>query len=77
MLAELFMLRMESIARSINPRGANNSDIRFVPIKLPRQLQRTPPRRLPRTVEPRSYAKSRGLGTCRRCGERRWPESLS
>jgi hypothetical protein len=35
MLAELFMLRMESIARSINPQGTNNSDTRFVPIKLP------------------------------------------
>jgi hypothetical protein len=35
MLAELFMLRMEAIARSINPQGATSSDTRFVPIKLP------------------------------------------
>jgi hypothetical protein len=34
MLAELFMLRMEAIARSINPQGATSSDTRFVPIKL-------------------------------------------
>jgi hypothetical protein len=35
MLAELFMQRMEAIARSINPQGATSSDTRFVPIKLP------------------------------------------
>jgi hypothetical protein len=34
MLAELFMLRMEAIARSIT-QGATSSDTRFVPIKLP------------------------------------------
>jgi hypothetical protein len=34
MLAELFMLRMEAIARSISPQGATSSDTRFVPIKL-------------------------------------------
>ncbi len=34
MLAELFMMRMEAIARSINPQGAISSDTRFVPIKL-------------------------------------------
>ena len=31
MLAELFMMRMEAIARSIDLRGANNSDNRFAP----------------------------------------------
>ena len=35
MLAELFMLRMEAIARTINPQGATISDTRFVPVKLP------------------------------------------
>jgi hypothetical protein len=35
MLAELFMLRIEAIARAINPQGATSSDTRFVPIKLP------------------------------------------
>ena len=34
MLAELFMLRMEAIARTISPQGATSSDTRFVPIKL-------------------------------------------
>jgi hypothetical protein len=34
MLAELFMLRMEAIARAINPQGTTGSDTRFVPIKL-------------------------------------------
>ena len=34
MLAELFMLRMEAIARSIDPKSATSSDTRFVPIKL-------------------------------------------
>jgi hypothetical protein len=35
MLAELFMLRIEAITRSINALGANNSDTRFVPVKPP------------------------------------------
>ena len=43
MLAELFMLRMEAIARSINPHGTNNSDTRFVPIKLPMPGTRNSP----------------------------------
>jgi hypothetical protein len=43
MLAELFMLRMEAIARSINPKGINNSDTRFVPIKLPTQAAKNSP----------------------------------
>jgi hypothetical protein len=43
MLAELFMLRMEAIARSINPHGTNNSDTRFVPIKLPTPIAKNSP----------------------------------
>jgi hypothetical protein len=35
MLAELFMLKLEAIARSSNPQGNTSSDSRFVPIKLP------------------------------------------
>jgi hypothetical protein len=42
MLAELFMLRMEAIARSIKPLGAN-SDTRFVPIKLPTPVTKNSP----------------------------------
>jgi hypothetical protein len=43
MLAELFMLRMEAIARSINPQSTNNSDGRFVPIKLPASVTKNSP----------------------------------
>jgi hypothetical protein len=43
MLAELFMLRMETIARSINPHGTNNSDTRFVPVKLPTPVTKNSP----------------------------------
>ena len=43
MLAELFMLRMEAIARSVNPHSTNNSDTRFVPIKLPMPVTRNSP----------------------------------
>ncbi len=35
MLAELFMLRIESIVRATSSQGATSSDTRFVPIKLP------------------------------------------
>ena len=35
MLAELFMMRIEAMVRANNPQAANNSDTRFVPIKLP------------------------------------------
>jgi hypothetical protein len=35
MLAGLFMLRIEAMVRASNARGGNNSDDRFVPIKLP------------------------------------------
>lgn len=34
MLAEAFMLKLEAIARSSNPRGTR-SDNRFVPVRLP------------------------------------------
>jgi hypothetical protein len=43
MLAELFVLRMEAIARSTNPQGANNSDTRFVPIKLSTPVTKNSP----------------------------------
>jgi len=35
MLAELFMLRIEAIARTTNQQTGGSSDSRFVPIKLP------------------------------------------
>jgi hypothetical protein len=35
MLAELFMLRLEAIARNTNQQGTTSSDTRFVPVKLP------------------------------------------
>jgi hypothetical protein len=43
MLAELFMLRIEAMARASNPQGANNSDTRFVPIKLPAPVAKNSP----------------------------------
>ncbi len=43
MLAELFMLRMEAIARTINPQGATSSDTRFVPARLPAAPVKTSP----------------------------------
>jgi hypothetical protein len=52
MLAELFMLRMEAIARSINPLGTSNSDTRFVPLKRPTPVTKNSPRQRPRTIDP-------------------------
>jgi hypothetical protein len=43
MLAELFMLRMEAIARSIDPKGTKSSDSRFVPIKLSTPVTKNSP----------------------------------
>ena len=34
MLAEIFMLRLETIRRACKPATSTSSDIRFVPIKL-------------------------------------------
>jgi hypothetical protein len=35
MLAELFMLKLEAIARSSNNQGGTSSASRFVPVKIP------------------------------------------
>lgn len=43
MLAELFMLRIEAMVRANNARGRNNSDTRFVPIKLPTPVTKNSP----------------------------------
>ena len=42
MLAEVFMLKLEAIARSSNPQGPN-SDNRFVPVKLPAPVAKNSP----------------------------------
>ena len=42
MLAEVFMLKLEALARSSNPQSAN-SDTRFVPVKLPTPVAKNSP----------------------------------
>jgi hypothetical protein len=43
MLAEVFMLKLEAIARSANPQGSANSDTRFIPVKLPTPVAKNSP----------------------------------
>ena len=43
MLAELFMLRIETTVRANKTKGGNNSDARFVPIKLPTPVTKSAP----------------------------------
>jgi hypothetical protein len=46
LLAELFMLRIDAMVRASNPQNGNNSDARFVPIKLPTPVTKNSPARL-------------------------------
>jgi hypothetical protein len=43
MLAELFMLRIEAMMRASNAQNGNNSDTRFVPVKLPTPVAKNSP----------------------------------
>ena len=41
MLAEIFLIRLETMLRAANATPATTSDTRFVPIRLPRETKRT------------------------------------
>ena len=41
MLAEIFLIRLETLLRAANTNTTTTSDTRFVPIKLPRDTKRT------------------------------------
>jgi len=58
MLAEIFMLRLETIRRGSKPATSTSSDIRFVPIRLPAISVRDEPAIFPKSGEPSQHLKA-------------------
>ena len=58
MLAELFMLRLETIRRASKPATSTSRDIRFVPIRLPAISVSDGPAISPESGEPSQHLKA-------------------
>ena len=55
MLAEIFMLRLETVRRGPKPATSTSSDIRFVPIRLPAISVGDGPAIFPKSGEPSQH----------------------
>ena len=58
MLAEIFMLRLETIRRGSKPATSTSRDIRFVPIRLPAISVNDGPTISPKSGEPSQHVKA-------------------